>query len=88
MNTVIKLIPLKLLIKVFESKYYENILNRLKPDLVVLSTPAQKPLDFKLAYMSHKLGYRTLSPVYSWDNLTAKGPFYFPIDYLIVWNEI
>jgi hypothetical protein len=74
--------------KVFASKYYQKMLREFRPDLVVFSTPGQKLPDLPLLYESIKADVPTVSPVYSWDNLTAKGPFIFPVDHLIVWNDI
>lgn len=72
----------------FRSRYYRSILKEFKPDLMVLSTPGQKINDLPLLYESRQLKIKTVSPVYSWDNLTAKGPFVFKVDQLIVWNDI
>lgn len=74
--------------KVFASNYYQKMLREFQPDLVVFSTPGQKLPDLPLLYECIKADVPTVSPVYSWDNLTAKGPFIFEVDHLIVWNEI
>ena len=56
--------------------------------LVVLSTPGQKLEDLPYLEAARCQGIPTISPVYSWDNLTAKGPFVIPPDQLVVWNEV
>ncbi len=55
---------------------------------VVLSTPGQKLEDLPFLEAARRLGISTVSPVYSWDNLTAKGPFVLAPDRLVVWNEV
>jgi hypothetical protein len=72
----------------FSSAYYKKMIKEYKPDLVIFSTPGQKLHDLPLLYECISSGIGTISPVYSWDNLTAKGPFIFPVDKLVVWNEI
>ncbi|RAV99752.1 CDP-glycerol glycerophosphotransferase family protein [Pseudochryseolinea flava] len=72
----------------FSSSRYRQLLNEFKPHLVVFSTPGQKVNDLPLIYEALRQKIKTISPVYSWDNLTAKGPFIFNVDKLIVWNEI
>jgi hypothetical protein len=72
----------------FHSAYYEAILKTFQPDLIVFSTPGQKPDDLPLLYECLKKKIKNISPVYSWDNLTAKGPFIFNVNRLIVWNDI
>jgi hypothetical protein len=85
---LLKIIPFSFLESYFISMYYRNLISKLTPDLIILSTPSQKPLDYYLAYEANRANIKVVSPVYSWDNLTAKGPFYFDINYLIVWNKI
>jgi hypothetical protein len=55
--------------------------------LLVLSTPGQKLEDLPYLESARRQGIPTISPVYSWDNLTAKGPFVIPPRKLVVWNE-
>ncbi len=72
----------------FSSGYYRRMISEFRPSLIVFSTPGQKLHDLPLLYECLRAGIATISPVYSWDNLTAKGPFIFRVDKLIVWNEI
>lgn len=74
--------------KSFSSEYISNILKSNAVDLVVTSTPAQKMMDIPIVLEANKIGITTVSPVYSWDNLTAKGPFAFNVEHLIVWNKV
>lgn len=75
-----------------ESAWYDETVDHLLREhtisLVVLSTPGQKLEDLPYLEAARRQGIRTISPVYSWDNLTAKGPFVIPPDQLVVWNEV
>lgn len=55
---------------------------------IILSTPFQKHNDLRIGVAALKLGIEIESYVYSWDNLTAKGPFIFKLDKIHVWNDI
>lgn len=81
-----------ILLRSFKSSFSEKNLEKLFKgsnfDLVITSTPGQKEFDLPFLYYAKKLGIKSISPVYSWDNLTAKGPFYFNPDFLLVWNNI
>lgn len=75
-----------------ESAWHDESVDQLlvkhEISLVVLSTPGQKIEDLPYLEAARSKGIRTISPVYSWDNLTAKGPFLIPPDQLVVWNEV
>lgn len=83
---------LQLLLKKLELSFadplVDDIFKKEKIDFLITSTPGQKEFDLPLLFYAKKNHIKSVSPVYSWDNLTAKGPFYFNPDYLIVWNEI
>lgn len=66
----------------------ETLLREHEISSIVLSTPGQKLEDLPFLEAARRHGIRTTSPVYSWDNLTAKGPFVIPPDQLVVWNEV
>jgi hypothetical protein len=72
----------------FQCSEYADYLAHHDVDVVIASTPAQKLPDVSLIMEAKKQGILTLSPVYSWDNLTAKGPFAFNVDHLLVWNDV
>lgn len=57
-------------------------------NLLIVSTPGQKIEDIPFIYSACELGIESVSPVYSWDNLTAKGPFAISPDRLVVWNKV
>lgn len=75
-----------------ESAWRDISVHRLLRDnqitLVVLSTPGQKLEDLPYLEAARCHGIPSISPVYSWDNLTAKGPFVIPPDQLVVWNDV
>jgi hypothetical protein len=73
---------------VWHNESVDQLLRDHAISLVVLSTPGQKLDDLPYLEAAHRQGVRTISPVYSWDNLTAKGPFVIPPDELVVWNEV
>lgn len=57
-------------------------------NLLITSTPGQKIEDIPFLYSARELAIESVSPVYSWDNLTAKGPFAINPDRLVVWNKM
>jgi hypothetical protein len=57
-------------------------------NLLIVSTPGQKVEDIPFLYSARQLSIESVSPVYSWDNLTAKGPFAINPDRLVVWNKM
>lgn len=59
-----------------------------KFDVVITSTPSQKVADIPFCFEANQKSIPIISPVYSWDNLTAKGPFACNIDHLLVWNHV
>lgn len=75
-----------------ESAWHDESVDRIMQDqaisLVVLSTPGQKLEDLPYLEAARRQGIPTISPVYSWDNLTAKGPFVISPGKLVVWNEV
>lgn len=79
---------LSLLSNSFVNQELEKAVGEIEPAVVITSTPGQKIQDLPMLKACQTLGYKTLSPVYSWDNLTSKGPFYFPVGNLAVWNNI
>lgn len=83
---------LHLLLNKLQLSFYDPLVEHIfikgKIDFLITSTPGQKEFDLTFLFYAKKNNIKSVSPVYSWDNLTAKGPFYFNPDYLIVWNEI
>ncbi len=80
--------PARLLEFAWRDGRVDKLLRDHEISLVVLSTPGQKLEDLPYLYAARRQGVRSLSPVYSWDNLTAKGPFVIPPDQLVVWNDV
>lgn len=68
-------------------------IRNLDPDVTVVSPInwASRPGDFadEIEYVraSQRLGIPTVVPVYSWDNLTARGLYYHVPDCTLAWNQ-
>lgn len=88
---IAKTIPSQILSWVGVRIYLDNkiisMLEEKSIDFLVASTPGQKMQELSLIASASYAGVPIVAPVYSWDNLTAKGPFSIDVDYLIVWNE-
>lgn len=65
-----------------------EVMQQAKIDLVIVSTPGQKLDDIPFLRAAKEAKIESVSPVYSWDNLTAKGPFAINPTKLVVWNSI
>lgn len=77
------------LLAILLSQRFEHVQSQLHDsNLFILSTPAQKPMDVVLSSIAFRNKIKVLSTVYSWDNLTGKGPLYFKPEHLLVWNQI
>jgi hypothetical protein len=72
----------------FKNNDLHNYIKSSNFNLIITSTPGQKIDDLPYLYSAKRLGIESVSPVYSWDNLTAKGPFAIKPDRITVWNEI
>jgi len=64
-----------------------KLLCKLKPHVVVSSTPGFKYQDLPVLRYSLKHGIPSICSVLSWDNLSSKGPMLSKIDRLLVWNK-
>ena len=69
-------------------KYVDSLIDTYNINSIILSTPGQKTDDIPFIYSARRKKISTVSPVYSWDNLTAKGPLILAPDRLVVWNEV
>jgi hypothetical protein len=65
---------------------WNEILQRVRPDVVVLGSATVKPQEIPLARAARRAGLSVFGVVPSWDNLTTKGVF-CRADRLSVWNE-
>ena len=78
---------LKFFRRTYKDRGLETILNKISIDLMVCSTPAQKLFDIPFLVYAESTKIASVSPVYSWDNLTSKGNLVLKPTYLLVWNE-
>ncbi len=69
------------------SKDYYKILNETKPD-VLFFTHQRPPYLAPLDAMAKKLGIKTCSFIFSWDNLPSKGRMAAPFDSYVVWSDL
>ena len=69
-------------------RQFERFLERERPDVVVV-TPLVTLQSFLPDYVksAQALGIPTITPVFSWDNLTNKGLMHVIPDRVLVWNE-
>ncbi|MEQ6123446.1 CDP-glycerol glycerophosphotransferase family protein [Pseudotenacibaculum sp. MALMAid0570] len=69
-------------------KMYEDIFEKYKPDLVIVTRVLSYSKDYSIMRMAAKKKIPTISLVSSWDNLTSKGFFPFSLKSLVVWNNV
>jgi hypothetical protein len=63
-------------------------IRRIAPDIVVV-TPGNMRYSEEVEYLkaAKALGIKTVTPVYSWDNLTTKGLYQVTPDLTLAWNQ-
>lgn len=71
--------------RLYRNRKTANILSRLRPDLVFCSAASFEP-DFFVVTEAIRAGYPTSGMVFSWDNLSSKGPIYSSFKKIIAWN--
>lgn len=71
-----------------QTGYFQQLLDRYRPDLVVSGTPGfHTPVDAYLIREAKQRGIPTLSVIPSWDNLFTRGILPVFPSRLAVWNE-
>lgn len=65
----------------------EQLVQRVRPDLVLMPCSAYDPIGNDLARLGRKHGFKTMFLVDNWDNLSSKSIFWVAPDYLGVWGE-
>lgn len=66
----------------------EDLFMTIKPELVFNSSHIHGELaDFPMR-IAKKLGFKTSTFIFSWDNLYGRSRIFVPYDYYLVWNEI
>jgi len=66
---------------------FDQLFNTLKPDLVFNCSHIHAPRGELPVRVAHKLGIRTATFVFSWDNLSSRGRILPPYDDYLVWHE-
>ena len=66
---------------------YRKLLKDENPD-VLLFTHQRPPYLAPLDYAAKKLGIKTCSFIFSWDNLPSKGRMAAPFDSFLVWSDL
>lgn len=64
-----------------------NILEKIKPELVIFPTNFSEPEIFDIAKIKNKIKTKTLFLMDSWDNISSKTIIVYPPDALTVWGE-
>lgn len=67
---------------------YGPLFERYRPALVVTTDYGSQVHEIRLLRQARRRGVRSVSVVYSWDNLSSKGVMGAVADRLIVWSEI
>lgn len=66
---------------------YKNILKRENFDLLFF-THQRPPFIAPLVYQAEKLNIKTVSFIFSWDNLASKGRMAANFNYFLVWSQL
>lgn len=65
----------------------EELVNKIRPRLVVFPSAAYDPAGPDLVRLSRKLGFKTLFLIDNWDNLSSKSVLWEKPDHLAVWGQ-
>jgi len=68
------------------TREFDELLNRLKPDLVFNGSHIHGPAGELPLRIAKKLGIKTAGFIFSWDNLTSRSRIMVPYDYWFVWH--
>jgi hypothetical protein len=69
------------------TKEYQNIIKDYKLDLIFF-THQRPPFIAPIIYSAKKLGVKTCSFIFSWDNLASKGRMAGNFDFYLVWSDL
>lgn len=69
------------------TKEYQNIIKDHKLDLIFF-THQRPPFIAPIIYSAKKLGIKTCSFIFSWDNLASKGRMAGNFDFYLVWSHL
>jgi hypothetical protein len=66
---------------------FEDLFNRLKPDLVFNGSHIHGPAGELPLRVARRMGIKTAGFIFSWDNLTSRSRIMVPYDYWFVWHD-
>ena len=69
------------------NKSFEDIINREKPDLVLMPTNGYFSFEVDAEYTLHKLGKKYISLVDNWDNLSTKTILIYKANHYGLWGD-
>ena len=69
------------------NKSFENIINREKPDLVLMPTNGYFSFEVDAEYTLHKLGKKYISLIDNWDNLSTKTLLIYKANHYGLWGD-
>jgi hypothetical protein len=69
------------------NKSFEDIINREKPDLVLMPTNGYFSFEVDAEYTLHKLGKKYISLVDNWDNLSTKTLLIYKANHYGLWGD-
>ena len=78
---------IKLYIKKWSNGFFEQEFKRLKPVLVFNASHIHCEDAYPVMYIANKLGLKTVTFLYSWDNLTSQGRIIPSYNHYMVWND-
>jgi hypothetical protein len=66
---------------------YLSLWQELQPNLVFNGSHIHSPAAVLPMQAASRLGIKTVTFVFSWDNLTSRGRMFLPYDHYLLWNE-
>lgn len=73
---------------VFPGREFDELLERVHPNLIVTATPGFNTSDAHMLRAARRAGIRSATVMLSWDNLTSKGYMSAQPNSLLVWSEL
>lgn len=73
--------------RLFRTRFYRDLFDRYRPDVIVMATPGYLPHDTYLLREAQGHGVRTITLFSSWDAATSKGLRGINADAYIVWSD-
>jgi len=74
--------------RMFDGAEFDEMLQRIQPDLVIAGTPGVHPADAHILRAAKRADIPSATLMLSWDNLTSKGYMAANPDNLLVWSPL